>query len=104
VWTLAGFIYVSFVTDWGHLPLAGDYSRRILGWRESLSKTTPLVSSALEQALFTRPAAMPPSPPPAWSITRMRVRQDTSLASTGALLEAASPAPSARSATLWTTR
>ena len=46
VWTLAGFVYVSFVTD--------VYSRRILGWRVSSSKTTPLVSSALEQALFTR--------------------------------------------------
>jgi len=46
VWTLAGFVYVSFVTD--------VYSRRILGWRVSCSKTTPLVSSALEQALFTR--------------------------------------------------
>jgi len=46
VWTLAGFVYVSFVTD--------VYSRRILGWRVSATKTTPLVSSALEQALFTR--------------------------------------------------
>lgn len=46
VWTLAGFVYVSFVTD--------VYSRRILGWRVSTSKTTPLVMSALEQALFTR--------------------------------------------------
>ena len=46
MWTLAGFVYVSFVTD--------VYSRRILGWRVSSSKTTPLVSSALEQALFTR--------------------------------------------------
>src|SRR4051812_49310921 len=45
VWTLAGFVYVSFVTDWGHLPLAGDYSRRILGWRVSTAKTTPLVAS-----------------------------------------------------------
>jgi transposase InsO family protein len=43
---LAGFVYVSFVTD--------VYSRRILGWRVSCSRTTPLVSSALEQALFTR--------------------------------------------------
>src|SRR3954464_14168179 len=41
-----GFVYVSFVTD--------VYSRRILGWRVSTSKTTPLVTSALEQALFTR--------------------------------------------------
>jgi len=46
VWTLAGFVYVSFVTD--------VFSRRILGWRVSTSKTTDLVLSALEQALFTR--------------------------------------------------
>ena len=46
VWTLAGFVYVSFVTD--------VFSRRILGWRVSTAKTTPLVLSALEQALFTR--------------------------------------------------
>lgn len=46
VWTLAGFVYTSFVTD--------VFSRRILGWRTSASKTTPLVISALEQALFTR--------------------------------------------------
>jgi len=46
VWTLAGFVYVSFVTD--------VFSRRILGWRVSTSKTSPLVLSALEQALFTR--------------------------------------------------
>lgn len=46
VWTLAGFVYVSFVTD--------VYSRRILGWRVSASKTTPLVLSALQQAIFTR--------------------------------------------------
>jgi putative transposase len=46
VWTLAGFVYTSFVTD--------VCSRRILGWRVSAAKTTPLVMSALEQALFTR--------------------------------------------------
>jgi putative transposase len=46
VWTLAGFVYVSFVTD--------VFSRRILGWRVASAKTTPLVLSALEQALFTR--------------------------------------------------
>jgi putative transposase len=46
VWALAGFVYTSFVTD--------VFSRRILGWRVSASKTTPLVMSALEQALFTR--------------------------------------------------
>lgn len=46
VWTIVGFVYVSFVTD--------VYSRRILGWRVSTSKTTALVLSALDQALFTR--------------------------------------------------
>jgi len=46
VWTLVGFVYVSFVTD--------VFSRRILGWRVSTTKTTALVLSALEQALFTR--------------------------------------------------
>lgn len=46
VWTLAGFVYTSFVTD--------VFSRQILGWRTSTSKATPLVMSALEQALFTR--------------------------------------------------
>jgi transposase InsO family protein len=46
VWTLEGFVYTSFVTD--------VCSRRILGWRTSSSKSTPLVMSALEQALFTR--------------------------------------------------
>lgn len=46
VWTLAGFVYVSFVTD--------VFSRRILGWRVATSKTTPLVLSALDQAVFTR--------------------------------------------------
>ncbi len=46
VWTHVGFCYVSFVVD--------VYSRRILGWRVSRSKTTALVMSAVEQALFTR--------------------------------------------------
>jgi putative transposase len=46
VWTLEGFVYTSFVTD--------VFSRRILGWRTSASKTTPLVLSALDQALFSR--------------------------------------------------
>jgi transposase InsO family protein len=46
VWTLAGFCYTSFVTD--------VFSRRILGWRVSTSKATPLVMSALDQAVFTR--------------------------------------------------
>lgn len=46
VWTLAGFCYVALLTD--------VYSRRILGWRVTTSKTTPLVMSCLEQALFSR--------------------------------------------------
>jgi putative transposase len=46
VWTLTGFVYVSFITD--------VYSRRILGWRVMSSKETALVSSAVEQALATR--------------------------------------------------
>jgi transposase InsO family protein len=46
VWTACGFCYVSFITD--------VYSRRILGWRASMSRTTALVTSALAQALATR--------------------------------------------------
>jgi putative transposase len=46
VWTACGFCYVSFVTD--------VYSRRILGWRASMSKTSDLVTAALAQALSTR--------------------------------------------------
>ena len=46
VWTARGFVYTSFVTD--------VFSRRILGWRVATTKTTSLVLSALEQALFTR--------------------------------------------------
>ena len=45
VWTACGFCYVSFITD--------VYSRRILGWRASMSRTTDLVTSALAQALST---------------------------------------------------
>jgi putative transposase len=46
VWTAAGFVYVSFVTD--------VYSRRILGWTVATSKHFSLVASALDQALATR--------------------------------------------------
>jgi putative transposase len=45
-WTLQGFCYTAFCVD--------VFSRRILGWRVMSSKTTPLVTSVLEQALFTR--------------------------------------------------
>lgn len=80
VWTLMGFVYVSFVTD--------VFSRRILGWRVSMSKTTPLVLSALEQALFTRRRANV-----AFTATGMVFHSDagsqyTSLAFTEALIEA----------------
>ena len=46
VWTLQGFCYTAFCVD--------VFSRRILGWRVMSSKTTQLVTSVLEQALFTR--------------------------------------------------
>ena len=46
MWTAAGFCYVSFITD--------VYSRRILGWRVSMSKPSDLVTAALAQALARR--------------------------------------------------
>ena len=46
VWTLTGFVYVSFLTD--------VYSRRILGWRVMATKQTELVTSAVAQALAIR--------------------------------------------------
>jgi putative transposase len=46
VWTGCGFVYTSFITD--------VYSRRILGWKTSSSKTSDLVTAALQQALATR--------------------------------------------------
>jgi putative transposase len=96
VWTLAGFVYVSFVTD--------VYSRRILGWRTSKSKTTPLVLSALEQALFTRDAPTSPSPPPASSITPTPAASTRPWRSPRPSSMPASPDRSALSATPWTTR
>ena len=44
--TFSGWVYAAFVMDM--------YSRRILGWRVSTSKQTPLVTDALHQALTTR--------------------------------------------------
>lgn len=46
VWTLQGFVYTAFCVD--------VFSRRILGWRVMSTKATPLVTSVLEQAVFTR--------------------------------------------------
>ena len=80
VWTLEGFVYTSFVTD--------VCSRRILGWRVSASKTTPLVMSALEQALFTRAVTTPGSPPRGWCSTPTPGSQYTAISFTEALIEA----------------
>ena len=98
VWTLAGFVYVSFVTD--------VYSRRILGWRVSVSKTTPLVMSALEQALFTRRRGNA-----AFTATGLLHHSDAGSQrntrrwrSPTPCSRPASPAPSARSGTPTTTR
>lgn len=44
--TWAGFAYVSFVID--------CYSRTIVGWHASMSKTTPLVTTALRMSLWRR--------------------------------------------------
>lgn len=49
VWSACGFVYTSFITD--------VYSRRILGWKTSTSKTSDLVIGALSQALATRQRA-----------------------------------------------
>jgi transposase InsO family protein len=46
VWTLAGFVYVAFVVD--------VFSRRILGWRVTITKHTGMVTDALHQALQVR--------------------------------------------------
>lgn len=52
--TWSGWVYVAFVTDWGRLPLAGDYARRVLGWSVAVSMSTQLVLNAIEQAIWTR--------------------------------------------------
>ena len=46
VWTLTGFVYVAFVVD--------VFSRRILGWTVSRTKTWHLVASVLRQAVSLR--------------------------------------------------
>lgn len=52
--TWAGFAYVSFVID--------CYSRAIVGWHASMSKTTPLVTTALRMGLWRRDRAGHPTP------------------------------------------
>lgn len=95
VWTPNGFCYVSFVTD--------VVSRRILGWRVTTSKATPLVLSALEQALATRRRTRFE-----FTTTGLLHHSDagsqyTSLAFTEALVDAGSPVRSEPSATPSTT-
>jgi putative transposase len=64
VWTLAGFVYVAFLTD--------VYSRRILGWRVSGSKTRCSVVRRQQQAdRALRPAMRSPGRPmPAQHVER----------------------------------
>jgi transposase InsO family protein len=80
VWTLAGFCYVALLTD--------VFSRRILGWRVTTSKTTPLVMSVLEQAMFTRRRADSRFTPTGLVHHSDAGSQYTSLAFTEALPEA----------------
>ena len=51
--TWAGFAYVSFVID--------CYSRAIVGWHASTTKTTPLVTTALRMGLWRRDRAGHPA-------------------------------------------
>ena len=44
--TWAGFVYVSFVID--------CFSRKVVGWHASTTKTTPLVATALRMGLWRR--------------------------------------------------
>ena len=46
VWTLAGFVYVAFVVD--------VFSRRILGWTVSRTRTAELVTTVLKMAVSLR--------------------------------------------------
>ena len=80
VWTLDGFVYVSFVVD--------VYSRRILGWRVSTSRAAPLVTDALRQALDVRQRS-----DSCWTATGLVHHSDagsqyTSVALTAELIEA----------------
>ena len=51
--TWAGFVYVAFVID--------CFSRTIVGWHASTSKTTPLVTTALRMGLWRRDRAGHPA-------------------------------------------
>ncbi|BDT92481.1 hypothetical protein IFM12275_24570 [Nocardia sputorum] len=54
VW-VADFTYVATWTGWAYVAFVFDaYSRAIVGWTTSASKTTALVSKALNMALWRR--------------------------------------------------
>jgi putative transposase len=54
VW-VADFTYVSTWTGWAYVAFVFDaYSRAIVGWTAAASKTTALVSKALNMALWRR--------------------------------------------------
>ncbi|MGY1948307.1 IS3 family transposase [Nocardia asiatica] len=54
VW-VADFTYVSTWTGWAYVAFVFDaYSRAIVGWNISASKTTPLVSKAVNMAVWRR--------------------------------------------------
>ncbi len=46
MWNLQGFVHTAFYVD--------EYLQRILGWRAMSTRATPLVTSVLEQAVYTR--------------------------------------------------
>ncbi len=90
VWTLAGFVYVAVIVD--------VYSRRILGWRVSVSTETLLVSDAMHQGFATRQASES-----GWDATGVIHHSDagshyTSVTFTAHCSNTASTVPPARSA------
>ncbi len=63
VW-VADFTYVSTWTGWAHVAFEFDaYSRAIVGWTVAATKTTALVSKALNMAVWRRDHDGHPSSP-----------------------------------------
>lgn len=50
----AGFVYVAFVEDWGHLPRAGDFAQYIAGWHAMTTKPAELVLIPLHMDAWSR--------------------------------------------------
>jgi transposase InsO family protein len=96
VWTASGFCYVSFITD--------VYSRRILGRRASMSKTTDLVTAALAQALSVRRRTSSGFTARGLIHHSDAVRNTRRWHSPTSSPRPGSPVRSARSVTRWTTR